>query len=406
MNVVIIGNSAAGLNALESFRAWDTASPLTMISLTPAYSRVLLPYFLREIVPYENLFIRRADYYDRLGARIMFGKRVERVREKRHSVEFEDATEIPYDRLLIATGSHPVMPPIRDLKGPGVFHFWNLEDAEKLKPYFRPGKRLLVLGSGFVSLQAAWAACQRGLEVTVFELVSRIMPRVLDEQGAEILHRKIVEHGVDLRVGTVTEGIERQNDGTIRVFVKGHPPLVVDFVIVGTGVRPNVQFLEGCPVEIDGGILVNRKLETNVEGIYAAGDVAAGPTVFGEDHAVHAFWPTAVEHGKIAGANMAGRDREYPGSLNMNVTEMFGITVASMGVFGSGNGLEQYTATHKDRYIKILLRKSVPVGGVVLGDSEDALLLGFLRPIIRQGKMMDDLPGLVESRSYWKGLAK
>ncbi|MBA7667333.1 NADH-dependent phenylglyoxylate dehydrogenase subunit epsilon [subsurface metagenome] len=308
--------------------------------------------------------------------------------------------------MLIAAGSHPVKPPIKNLEGPGVFHLWTLKDAEKLKPYFCPGKRVLILGSGFVALQAAWAACRRGLEVTVFELMPRIMPKVLDEQGSVLLHRKIVEHGVDLRVGIITERIERDQDGTIRVFAQGHPPVAVDFMVVATGVRPNVQFLLESSVEIEDGILVNNRMETNVEGIYAAGDVACGPSVFGEDHVVHALWTTAVEHGKIAGANMAGRNKEYTGSLNMNVTEMFGVTIASMGIFSGDNGFERYecTAPQGYRYIKILLRDRIPVGGVILGDAEDAVLLGCLRPLIRWKRVLHDVSDFAEKRSYLKEL--
>ncbi len=336
MNAVIIGNSAAGLSALESFRTYDPESSITLISAEPgpAYSRVLLPYFLREKVPYEYLFIRQADYYERMGV-----------------------------------------------------------------------EKVLILGSGFVALQTAWAACRRGLEVTVFELLPRIMPKVLDEQGAEILHRKIVEHGVDLRVGVSTERIEREQDGTILVFAGGHPTLAVDFIVDGTGVRPNVQFVEGSSVEIEGSILVNNRLETNVEGIYAAGDVAGGPSVFGEDHVAHALWPTAVEHGRIAGANMAGRYIEYTGSLNMNVTEMFGITVASMGIFCDDKRLEQYGSTAQgERYIKILLRDGIPVGGVILGNTEDAVLLGVLRPLVRWKRALNDVSGFIEKRFYLKEL--
>ena len=388
-NTVIIGNSAAGINALESFRKYEADSPVTLISEEPgpAYSRVLLPYYLRKEMSFDNLFIRRGDYYKRMRVNTHFGEPVRQIEVKKRCVRLKSGAVIPFDRLLIATGAHPVKPPVQNLAGPGVHHLWTLEDAQKLDSLLHPGKRALILGSGFVALQAAWAALRRGLEATVFELMSRIMPKVLDDQGASMLHQKILRHGVDLRTEILTEGIERSQDGTIRVFAKGYPPFSVDVIIIGTGVRPNVEFLQDSPVEINGGILVNSKMESSARGIYAAGDVALGPTVFNEAHVPHALWPTAVEHGKIAGANMAGKDLDYRGSLNMNVTEMFGITVASMGIFQSCEAFENvsHIDPRKGRYIKILLRDQKPVGGIILGTPEDVNLLGTLRPFIRRG---------------------
>ena len=185
MQTIIIGNSAAGLNALEVFRKIDKNSPVTIISKEagPAYSRVLLPYYLRKKITYDKLFIKGQGYYDELNA-LYLQSNVTKVDEKQRLVELENGKILQFDRLLIATGSTPVKPPIEGLESPGVFQMWTLDDVHKIERYFQPGKRVLILGSGFVSLQAAWAAVQRGLKVTVFELMPRIMPRVLDDQGA------------------------------------------------------------------------------------------------------------------------------------------------------------------------------------------------------------------------------
>lgn len=393
MKTVIIGNSAAGWNALESFRKYDGASKVTIISHEPgpAYSRVLLPYYLRGKIPFENLFIHSWNYYQDLKAETVFGKRVTGLDDRGKVLTLCDGGKIPFDRLLIATGANPVKPPIKNLHGPGIYHMWTLEDARHIEPYFRPGKRLLVLGSGFVSLQAAWSAVERGLKVTVFELAPRIMPQVLDEKAAALLHAKILEQGVDLHVGMSTEKVERNQDGSITVYGKGQDPISVDLIIVGTGVRPNTAFLKDSRISTDRGILVDDRMETNVPGIYAAGDVVQGPTCFGECYINHALWPTGVEQGKVAGANMAGRDIRYQGSLNMNVTQMFGVTVASMGKFQCDNRYQEkiWYQADQGKYHKIVFDEEIPVGGIVVGNSEQAALLGLLRPIIRQKKKFD-----------------
>lgn len=406
MRNVIIGNSAAGLNAVEIFRKYDGESSLTMISSEPgpAYSRVLLPYYLRGKIPFENLFINSPNYYEERKVETIFGKKVVGLDDQKKIITLSDDSQVPFDRLLIATGAMPVKPPIKNLHGAGIYHMWTLEDAKNIAPYFQSGKRLLILGSGFVSLQAAWSAIQKGLNVTIFELASRIMPQVLDEKAAELLHRKILEQGVDLRVGVLTEKIERNEDGTMRIFANNMVPFDVDIIIVGTGVRPNTDFLKTSKVLMERGILVNDHMETNVPGIYAAGDVVQGPTAFGECHVNHALWPTAVEQGKIAGANMAGQNVSYLGSLNMNVTQMFGLTVASMGQFLCGENYQEkiHSQAEEGKYQKIVFNGKVPVGGIVVGDSEQAALLGWLRPLIRQKKQFTGTLADLDKASHLK----
>jgi len=401
MHLVIIGNGAAGLSALSRFRAFDRDSKVTLISAEAgsAYSRVLLPYYLRRKIPYENLFIRRPEDYAKLGVRPEFGTGVSRVDSESCKLTLEDGRSIGFDRLLIATGSRPFLPPIEGLAGTNVHHLWTLKDTERLDSLFQSGRRALVLGSGFIALQAAWAAQQRGLKVTVYELLPRIMPTVLDEPAAVLLQRHVEEHGVRVRVGIQTERVDRAKTGVLTVHADSQPPLEVDLIIVGAGVRPNVEFLAGSPVRTDRGILIDEYMQTNLPGIYAAGDVARGPTSFGETHQTHALWPTAVEHGRIAGENLAGRRIPYQGSLNMNVTEMFGITVASMGKFieepGHSSHLQQ---AGPSRYLKIVLREGVPVGAVALGEAEDAVILGRLRPWIRNRRRLPEVEGFLQGR--------
>ncbi len=395
MKIVIIGNSAAGINALEEFRKHDKESEVTLISKEggPAYSRVLLPYYLRGKVDYNNFFIRDNAFYKKMGAEYIEAE-VINIDEEKKVVEIDSGKKILFDKLLIASGSSAFMPPIEGLAGQGVYNMWTLEDVKNIEPLFKKNNRVLVLGSGFVSLQAAWAAVCKGLDVTIYELASRIMPRVLDDMGAKLLHEKILEHTGKLYVNTLTQRIEKREDGTMVVHAKDKDPIEVDLIIVGTGVRPNIGFLKDTSVKIDRGILVNANMETSVSGIYSAGDVAQGPTTFGEEHVIHALWPTAIEMGKIAGANMAGMKIEYEGSLNMNVTQLFEITVASMGCFMDGEGSkiwERYDEKEKS-YIKVVLEAGIPIGGTIAGGSDLVAFLGVLRPFIRKKKSIEDSP--------------
>lgn len=398
-HVAIVGNGAAAISALETFRLHDRESRVTIVSseACTAYSRVLLPYFLRRTVPYTHLFIRDAAFYRSLAADLLLGSAVERVDVGARSLELAGGRTLPFDRLLLAPGSSPLRPPIPGLAGPEVQHLWRLDEAGRLDRLFREGGRAVVIGAGFVSLQAAWAARQRGLEVTVIELAERILSTVLDEAGARILQEYIEASGLNLHTSTRTEGLVRDERGNLRVSVEGLPPLAVDVVIVGTGVRPNDHLLPECVEPGRRGIAVDNTMQTAVEGVYAAGDVARGPVAGGGPRTVHALWPTAVEQGKIAGANLAGARAVYPGSLSMNVTSMFGVTVASLGRFAAEEG---DTVVRRDdlpglRYLKIVARGGVPVGAVALGAAAAATALGYLRPFVRQQVPVIDIEAVV-----------
>ena len=386
MRIVIIGNSAAGLSGLEAFREINRQAHITLVTKESRrpYSKVLLPYYLRGKVPYNHLFIRDKEYYNRHNAVCIKGNAVQLLPDSQE-VLLENTTRLTYDKLLIATGSSPVKPPIPGLSGKGIFHLWTLKDVTDMAPFFKSGKKVAVLGSGFVSLQGGWAALSKGLEVSIIELMDRIMPRALDDHSAELLTDHIKKSGADLHVNTLTEKVERLDDDRFKLHFKGGKTLVTDFIIVGTGVRPNISFTNGTGITIHDGIVVNERMETSLPGVYAAGDVAQVPSTFGGSPVVHALWPTAVETGRTAGTGMAGRKSSYQGSLNMNVTRMFNVTVASMGKFFDIEGGESWTdeSLPKDQCLKIVLKNGVPVGAACIGSSELVSTLGMLRPLIR-----------------------
>ncbi len=386
MNIVIIGNSAAGLSALEAFRKQDQISSVTVITCeeTRPYSRVMLPYYLREKISYEKMFIRDDRYYEGLNTKCIQGNVVNLLPEQRQVV-LKSGQVIPYDKLLIATGSSPVKPPVKGLAGEGIHHLWTLDDIRRMEPSFIRGKRIAFLGSGFVSLQGAWAALVKGLDVAVVELMDRIMPKALDEKGAELLALKIREKGVDLRVGKLTTEVTRSCMGELVLHFCDGSTLVVDLVIVGTGVRPNIDFLKNTEISCQQGILVNERMETTLPGVYAAGDVARVPSFFDGMPVVHALWPTAIETGKVAGNCMASKDDVYLGSLNMNVTQMFDVTVATMGEFMDGEDRDNWIDERlaENQYLKIVSKNGVPIGAVAVGESELVCTLGMLRPLIR-----------------------
>ncbi len=414
IRVVIVGNSAAGLSALEAFRKLDRSSSVQVISKEGSplpYARVQIPYYLKDRVRRDNLYIREAGYFKDLNAETVEG-RVSALDTTTRSVILEDGRTIVFDRLLIASGSSPVVPSITGIDSAGIHHIWTMDDAQALKPAFETGKRILIIGGGFIAMQAAWAAAQRELSAMLV-VRSTIMRRDLDDQARERLKRAMADHGVSLVEGEIPSLIAENTDRSLRVEFPDRQAVEVDAVVVATGVQPNTAFLDGSGIAIDGGVLVDRHMQTSIPGIYAAGDVAAATTSDGREHMVRALWPCAAEQGEVAGANLAGRETTYQGSLNMNVTELFGLVIASIGKFVDTDGRQvwKYGAPGRGSYLSVVLEDGIPVGGLAVGGADGPAVLGMLRPYIRQHKHLgmerpDDLLQTLQLRLFPAALNK
>jgi NADPH-dependent 2,4-dienoyl-CoA reductase/sulfur reductase-like enzyme len=395
MKIAVIGNSAAAISGIETFRKYDQKSPIVLISREEhlPYSRVLLPYFLLGRIDLDQVSYRSADFYDHMHVEAFLGRSAVDIDIPRKRLYLDDGKRIPFDKLLISSGSSPVKPPIAGLSDLDIGHLWTLEDAARINQLFREKKRLLIVGGGFISLMVAWAALQRKMEVTVVELLPHVMPQILDQKAAELLEAEIRKTGTRLLTGTVIERIEKNPENQYRVYPANRVPFEVDMVIVAAGVRPNREFVDTNQIDTDTGILVNDRMQSSLPGIYAAGDVAQGPAACGGPHCIHALWTTAVEHGKIAGANMAGQDVLYQGSLNNNVSEFFHVTVASIGVLQESAHVRgrEYFDSKRRLYLKLFLDGDVPVGGILLGSPEDVSSFGVLRSYILQKKALPDL---------------
>jgi len=278
--------------------------------------------------------------------------------------------------------------------------FWTLDDAVRLDRDLRPGARLMVLGAGFVALQAAWAAHRRGAAVTVVELEGRILPRVLDEEAASLLRRRIEAAGVQIATSVCIAGVERAC-GELCCTADDADTYEADIVIVATGVVPNDGLLAEAVSTRGPGLEVAATMETAVADVFAAGDVARAP-MCGGAAGVLALWPVAVAQGRVAGANLAGAGMEYEGGLSGNVTEMFGVTVASVGRFEEALGEEAVVLTDLPGvdYLKLVLAGDVPVGAVYLGGQQAVRLLGRLAPFIRHGRPLDDPRAFFEERRF------
>lgn len=399
MRHVIVGAGPAGIAALETIRQMGTADDeITLIGDEPAYARMALPYWAAGEVPREHVFIADGAHFEKLKVKTHFGRRVKRVDTSARQLTLDDGLVVAYDRLLVATGSSPTRPPVPGADLPGVHSFWNLEDARATISAIESGRRVVLVGAGFIGLIVLNALFKRGLDLTVVEVAPHVLPRMLDATGAGMVHRWLARRAVKVHAPARVTGIELSADGKPRVHLAGGPTLSADLVIMATGIRTNTAFLEGAGVSVNEGIVVNEYLESSASGVFAAGDVAEGPSL-GGGRAVHAIQSTAVEHGRVAGANMAGKRIAYRGSLLINVLDVCELSCASFGDW-AGEGKDTTVVVNERRpiYRKLVWQGDVLVGASFVGPKADVtlpndlgMIKGMIQTRVRFGPVKDHL---------------
>ncbi len=385
---VVLGNSAAGLTAIDAIRQRDRDGAITVVSQEPepAYSRVALPYILSKEKDLRQITLQGPDYYRSNDVELIAGVGASGLDGKSKTVRLEDGRTLSYDKLLVATGSLSRVPPVQGIEDADVCYHWTLADTRKIEQQLEGAKRCFVIGAGFISLLTVSALIKAaGLEYTVVEIADQVMPQLLDREGGRALERGMREKGIEVVLGDQVSAIERGKDG-YGVTLKSGRTHDADMVVCGTGVRPNVDFLKDSGLEIARGVLTNECQETNLPDVYAAGDCAEGFDFLSGERAVHAIWPTAIDQGRVAGANMAGDAQTYPGSLSWNVTELFGLSSASVGEFRARDGWESivFHNPQTNIYRKLLLDGGRIVGAVVIGRAEHIQDLGVVQAMIRR----------------------
>ncbi len=405
MDYLILGAGPAGVLAAESLRAADPSGAIVLIGdePEPPYSRMAIPYLLIEDIGEEGTYLRHGEgHYENLRIEVR-RDRASGVDTGARRVALEGGESLAYDRLLIATGSRAAMPPIPGIDLPGVETCWTLEDARRIAAHMKPGARVVLMGAGFIGCIVLQALAARGLEVTVVEMAERMLPRMMDETGGEMIARWCESRGVRVRTGTRVTGIEPAAGG-LRLDLAGGATLEAELVICATGVTPNTGFLDGSGVALEDGVLVDEHLQTNIDGVYAAGDVAQGPDFSTGERAIHAIQPTAAEHGRIAALNMAGQPTRYRGSLAMNVLNTLGLVSSSFGLWMGVDGGARALATDGAgfKYLRLEFDEDVIVGALALGLTQH---VGVIRGLIQtrtplgpwKQRLMDDPHGVMEA---------
>ena len=401
MNYLIIGNSAAGIGALEAIRKIDKQSSLTLISDEdyPTYSRCLLSYFLADTIGEAGLLFRARDFHRSMSAELITGKRVESIVPAEQQVICDDGAKLDYDRLLIATGSSPKIPSIIPQEIDGVFVLRTIADALKIRRYIRPAGNVVVLGGGLVGLKTAFALNKRGMKVTVVLRSPHVLSQMIDFDAAQIVMDRLRENGLEVLTGTDVCEVESNEGRLTSVKIEGDTQiqqLPCDILIAAKGVTPNTGLIEDTGIERNWGIVTDARMQTSAENIYAAGDVAETFDIATGQRSVNALWTCAVQQGKIAGYNMASREREYDGSIGMNSINFPGVDLISFGVVQpkADAGYEVLTdsGSLSGVYKKLILKDNIIKGLILVNRIDNAgILLSLLARKVDVGDFKDEL---------------
>ncbi len=385
MQHIVIGAGPAGVVAVEQLRKLNPESAITLVGdePEPPYSRMAIPYYLIKQIDEQGTHLRKdADHFDKLGIQIQ-QQQVTAVDAGAKSVTLSNGTTMPYDNLLIATGARPVTPMIPGVESEGVYPCWTLSDARNIVRLAQSGKAIVLIGAGFIGCIILEALATSGADVTVVEVEDRMVSRMLNDTAGNMLKQWCQERNVNVLTATKVEAIERgSGDRPLRVVCDNGNAIDADLVITATGVRSNSDFLNGSGVNVDQGVLVNEYLQSSVEHVYAAGDVAQGKDFSTGGFNVQAIQPTAVEHGRIAAHNMAkGHQHRHRGSVNMNVLDTLGLITSSFALWMGADGGDSAEVCERERYryVNLQFKDDVLIGASTLGLTEH---VGVLRGLI------------------------
>lgn len=395
---VILGNGVAGTTAAETVRKQDPSGSVVLVAGEPypLYNRVALPRLLKGEIDEARVMMRTVEDHTRRGIQLLLGVRAVAVDFHERVVVLEDGRQLPWDRLLIATGGRPRRLQVPGGDSVGVFHFQTLDDTRAIVEHALRARRAVTVGGSYIAYELTEGFRRRGLEIAWLIRGERFLRRVLDEAGGELVDRIARSHGVQVIYGEEVAEVKTRDGVVTGVVTTSGRYLDCDLVGAGLGLVLNTDFLAGSPVKLGKGVVVNEYLETSVPGVYAAGDVAEFYDLFLGSHHVMGTWNNAQGHGRVAGLNMAGSRQAYE-DIPYYTTTLFHTSMTTIGMTPESNPHLE-SETFVDFATENYRRLFFDAEGRLVG----AVLIGSLKPrrllvqLIRSRERIADRKKLLE----------
>ncbi len=390
MNIVIIGNSAAGTAAVEAIRHHDQTSSIVQLSDEghPLYSRCLLSYYLAGTNTKESLLFREADFHHKMKVELHAGApfRVVALNTSKRLVTCANGQSFPYDRLLIATGAAAKLPDGIPNNVDGIFMLRTWDDAETLKARIPDIKQAIVLGGGLIGVKAAIALSTCGVKTTMLIRSNSVLSQMIDYNASRIISDQLMENNIQVLHQRDVKKVLSKKGRLTGVKTDRGEELECDLLIAAKGVKPNTQLVKGTAIVTKEGIRTNTYMQTDEENVYAAGDVAESFDITLEDYTVNALWTCAMQQGHVAGLNMIGQKTPYDGTIGMNALNVYNTSLISFGLTApeDESKYKVLVLNQPDRrlYKKIVIGSDNRVKGMILlGRITNA---GVLLSIIRR----------------------
>ncbi|GHT68878.1 FAD-dependent oxidoreductase [Endomicrobiia bacterium] len=376
MRYLIIGNSAAGVSAADIIRTNDTKGSVTIISDEEfgAYGRPLISYYLNGKVEPKNMCYRSVDFYKSRNIEVLLNTEAKKIDTEKKEVLVNGDKKLGYDKLLIATGSSPFIPQIKNLdfnKQKNVFTFLTYRESVRLKEKITKKSRVVVAGAGLIGLKAAEGLSKQVESITVIDLADRVMASVLDKPAADIIQNHIEQNDINFELQTSISEVRGEKDVSKVVLSNGRV-LECDILIVAVGVRPNTDLAKAAGIKTSKGIVVNEYMQTSEQEIYAAGDCVESLDLLLSESRVLALWPNASNHGEIAGLNMVGAKTKAPAAFAMNAISFFGMQLISAGIINASGSSNIVTDSTKDKLRRLNVLNDNLIGFVLINHNQRA----------------------------------
>lgn len=379
MKYVIIGNSAAAVGCIEGIRKCDRNGSITVISDEKhhVYSRPLISYYLAGKVTPKNMVYRKKNFYEKNNVETILGVKATAIDPNKKTVTLDIGESLEYDKLLIATGSSPFVPPIEGLGSQiNVFTFLKYDSALGIQKQIDKNSKVVIVGAGLIGLKAAEGLAPVAGSVDVVELAPRVLPMILDEAAAKPVKKRMEQNGVNFHLGITADKIVGE-DKVQKVVLKDGSELECDVLVMAVGVRPNTKEAVEAGVKVNRGIIVDDNMRTNVDDIYAAGDVTEAVDVTTGERKIMALWPNAYAQGKAAGYDMCGAKSDFAGVFPMNAVGFFGLPIITAGL-QAGEGTQRITKNEGNSMKRFVIKDDLLVGMILVGEVDRAGIYTYL----------------------------
>lgn len=386
--ILILGAGVAGMTAAEEARKAAPGVVIQLISREPGlpYYRLNLTRFLAGEVTEAELAMQQADWYEQQRIELVEGE-VAAIAPESKQVNLRDGRVLGYDRLVLAGGAHPFVPPIAGATREGVLVLRTLADARNIRQRLRPGLRVVCIGGGLLGLETAGALTRQGAQVTLLEGQQWLLPRQLPRRGGELLQRHVESCGIAVRCGVqVRELVGDEQVQGVRLADDSEIP--ADLVIISAGVRPNSYLARQSRLKVKTGVIVDDRMRTSDPFILAAGDIAEHRGL------LYGIWPAGYAQGVVAGINAVGGRAEFSGlapSTRLKVLEVELFSIGQLGLVDAS--YELIEAESEGSYRALVCRDSRILGAALVGDTS---LAGLLTDAIKEETQVAELPVLLE----------